>query len=241
MDMDYGGKASAGTTAPPPQQYTCSRSVSPPSRVSSCSPPPPPPPPAVQVVGNVPPTVVLSPCAACKILRRRCADGCVLAPYFPPTEPAKFTTAHRVFGASNIIKLLQDLPESSRADAVSSMVYEAEARLRDPVYGCAGAVCRLQKQANELKVQLARAQADLLNAQAQHANLLALVCLEVANRRVDSHHHPQQQQQQPSSPPLQDGGGGGGCEQFGAAYQSFYYDSDLDSATWPDHEAQLWT
>ena len=54
-----------------------------------------------------PPTIVLSPCAACKILRRRCAEKCVLAPYFPPTDPAKFTTAHRVFGASNIIKFLQ--------------------------------------------------------------------------------------------------------------------------------------
>ncbi|KAH0979875.1 hypothetical protein GBA52_007052 [Prunus armeniaca] len=63
------------------------------------SPSPPPPPP--------PPPVVLSPCAACKILRRRCAEKCVLAPYFPPTEPLKFTIAHRVFGASNIIKLLQ--------------------------------------------------------------------------------------------------------------------------------------
>jgi hypothetical protein len=106
--MDY-GNASTGSTAAP-EQYNYCRSVSPPSRVSSCSPPPPPPPPppaVLQVVGNVPPTVVLSPCAACKILRRRCADGCVLAPYFPPTEPAKFTTAHRVFGASNIIKLLQ--------------------------------------------------------------------------------------------------------------------------------------
>jgi hypothetical protein len=55
--------------------------------------------------------VVLSPCAACKILRRRCAEKCVLAPYFPPTEPAKFTIAHRVFGASNIIKFLQVLWE----------------------------------------------------------------------------------------------------------------------------------
>ncbi|XP_066352550.1 LOB domain-containing protein 1-like [Miscanthus floridulus] len=221
--MDY-GNASTGTTAAA-QQYNYCRSVSPPSRVSSCSPPPPPPP-AVQVVGNVPPTVVLSPCAACKILRRRCADGCVLAPYFPPTEPAKFTTAHRVFGASNIIKLLQDLPESSRADAVSSMVYEAEARLRDPVYGCAGAVCRLQKQANELKVQLARAQADLLNAQAQHANLLALFCVEMANRHGNQHHH----QQHPSSPltTMDCGGGGSG---FGAAYQQTFYGSDLDSAT----------
>lgn len=54
-----------------------------------------------------PPAVVLSPCAACKILRRRCVEKCVLAPYFPPTEPLKFTIAHRVFGASNIIKFLQ--------------------------------------------------------------------------------------------------------------------------------------
>jgi hypothetical protein len=128
----------------------------------------------------------------------------------------------------------QDLPESSRADAVSSMVYEAEARLRDPVYGCAGAMCRLQKQTNELKVQLARVQADLLNAQAQHANLLALVCVEVATRQ----HGPQQQ----ASPPLMDGGS---CSDVGgaAAYQHMFYDDAdlLDSATWPDHEAQLWT
>ncbi|CAN6313166.1 unnamed protein product [Urochloa humidicola] len=254
MDMDYGNASTGSTTTPPyhhhhqlQQQYSSScRSGSPPSRVSSCSPPLSPPP----ATGNAaapPPTVVLSPCAACKILRRRCADGCVLAPYFPPTDPGKFTTAHRVFGASNIVKLLQELPEASRADAVSSMVYEAEARLRDPVYGCAGAVCRLQRQANELKVQLARAQADLLAAQAQHANLLALVCVGVANNnnRRDSGGCQQQQQQEEeeASPPAMDGGGGG-SEEFGAAayyHHQAFYDSDLDSATWPDHEAQLWT
>ena len=109
--MDY-SNASTGTTA----EHYYYRSVSPPSRVSSsCSPSPPPLPSAAQLVGNVAPTVVMSPCAACKILRRRCADGCVLAPYFPPTEPAKFTTAHRVFGASNIIKLLQ-VTRASRRD-----------------------------------------------------------------------------------------------------------------------------
>ncbi|RLM98082.1 LOB domain-containing protein 1 [Panicum miliaceum] len=161
------------------------------------------------------PAVVLSPCAACKILRRRCVDRCVLAPYFPSTEPHKFATAHRVFGASNIIKLLlvspsishsltltplkslvlteseaiidahrmtdeQELPEEHRADAVSSMVYEASARIRDPVYGCAGAICQLQKQVNDLKAQLARAHAELAGARAQHAHLIALLCVEVA-------------------------------------------------------------
>ncbi|XP_030546189.1 LOB domain-containing protein 1 [Rhodamnia argentea] len=140
------------------------------SPTSSSSPPPPPPTP-----------VIISPCAACKILRRRCAvEKCVLAPYFPPTEPAKFTIAHRVFGASNIIKLLQDLPESQRADAVSSMVYEAGARIRDPVYGCAGAICQLQKQVSELQAQLAKAQAEILTMQHQQTNLVALLCMEMA-------------------------------------------------------------
>ncbi|XWS73743.1 hypothetical protein CRYUN_Cryun02cG0154900 [Craigia yunnanensis] len=159
-----------------PATISSPQSFSPISFNSSSSPPPPnntptPPP---------PPPVVISPCAACKILRRRCADKCVLAPYFPPTEPAKFAIAHRVFGASNIIKFLQELPESQRADAVSSMVYEASARIRDPVYGCAGAICQLQKQVNELQAQLAKAQAEVVNMQLHQANLVALLCMEVA-------------------------------------------------------------
>ncbi|XP_022747385.1 LOB domain-containing protein 1-like [Durio zibethinus] len=137
--------------------------------------PPPPPPPTA----SSPPLVVVSPCAACKILRRRCVEKCILAPYFPPSEPYKFTIAHRVFGASNIIKSLQELPESQRADAVSSMVYEASARIRDPVYGCAGAICQLQKQVSDLQAQLAKAQAEIVTMQCQQANLLALICMEM--------------------------------------------------------------
>ncbi|KAL3518338.1 hypothetical protein ACH5RR_020927 [Cinchona calisaya] len=154
-----------------------SRSVSP---SSSSSPPPP------------PPAVVVSPCAACKILRRRCAEKCVLAPYFPPNDPIKFTTAHRVFGASNIIKFLQELPEFQRADAVSSMVYEANARLRDPVYGSAGSICQLQKQVNDLQAQLAKTQAELVNMQCQQANLMALICMEMA-QSPQANSLPQQQ------------------------------------------------
>lgn len=150
------------------------------SSSSAHSPPPPPPQPAAT-------TVVVSPCAACKILRRRCADKCILAPYFPPTEPIKFTIAHRVFGASNIIKFLQELPESQRADAVSSMVYEANARIRDPVYGCTGAVCQLQKQVNQLQAQLAKAQAEVVNMQCQQANdVLALICMEMTHKSPPS-------------------------------------------------------
>ncbi|XP_019194463.1 PREDICTED: LOB domain-containing protein 1-like [Ipomoea nil] len=139
-----------------------------------------------------PPPVILTPCAACRILRRRCVDRCVLAPYFPPTDPLKFTIAHRVFGASNIIKMLQELAEDQRADAVNSMVYEAGARIRDPVYGCAGAICQLQKQMSELQAELAKAQAEILNLQCQNTNLKTLVCMQMASsssQQQQRHHH----------------------------------------------------
>ncbi|KAK4763486.1 hypothetical protein SAY87_012924 [Trapa incisa] len=126
------------------------------------------------------PPAIVSPCAACRTLRRRCAEKCVLAPYFPPTDPAKFATAHRVFGASNIIKFLQDLPEPKRADAVASMVYEAGARIRDPVYGCAGAICQLQKQVSELQAELAKTQAELVSIQCQQADLMRMLWMEMA-------------------------------------------------------------
>ncbi|KAL5710870.1 LOB domain-containing protein 11 [Ranunculus cassubicifolius] len=134
-----------------------------------------------------PPQVVISPCAACKILRRRCNEKCVLAPYFPPTNPLKFTTAHRVFGASNIIKMLQELPEYQRDDAVSSMVYEANARIRDPVYGCAGIICLLHKQVSDLQTELAKAQAEILNMQCQQANLVALINCNMEDIKIKTH------------------------------------------------------
>ncbi|XP_028784491.1 LOB domain-containing protein 12-like [Neltuma alba] len=108
-----------------------------------------------------------SPCASCKLLRRRCAKDCIFAPYFPSDDPQKFAIVHKVFGASNVGKMLQELPVHQRADAVSSLVYEANARVRDPVYGCVGAISYLQNQVSELQMQLAVAQAEILCIQMQ--------------------------------------------------------------------------
>lgn len=106
---------------------------------------------------------VASPCAACKLLRRRCTQECMFAPHFPADQPQIFANVHRIFGASNVSKLLQELPEQHRSDAVSSMVYEANARVRDPVYGCVGAISSLQQQVEQLQTQLAITQAELLH------------------------------------------------------------------------------
>lgn len=103
-----------------------------------------------------------SPCAACKFLRRKCTSECVFAPYFPPEEPQKFANVHKIFGASNVTKILNDLEPHQREDAVNSLAYEAEARLKDPVYGCVGAISILQRQVQQLQKELAAAHADLL-------------------------------------------------------------------------------
>ncbi|KVH94092.1 lateral organ boundaries domain-containing protein [Cynara cardunculus var. scolymus] len=63
--------------------------------------------------------------------------------------------------------MFPELPVHQRADAVSSLVYEANARMRDPVYGCVGAISYLQNQVSQLQMQLAVAQAEILCIQMQ--------------------------------------------------------------------------
>jgi len=60
-----------------------------------------------------------------------------------------------------------------RSDAVSSMVYEANARVRDPVYGCVGAISSLQQQIDALQTQLAIAKAEMVHMRMRHAASLA--------------------------------------------------------------------
>ena len=58
-------------------------------------------------------------------------------------------------------KILVEVPEEQREDTVNSLAYEAEARLRDPVYGCIGAIALLQRRMVELQHDLAVARARL--------------------------------------------------------------------------------
>ncbi|KAK9145649.1 hypothetical protein Sjap_005552 [Stephania japonica] len=116
---------------------------------------------------------VRRPCAACRMLRRRCDDDCLLAPYFPLEEVESFAVVHKVFGASNVIKMLQVVEERKREDAVKSMVYEARTRLRDPVYASAGAIFHLQKHVQDLLEQLALTRARILESQGQANELLS--------------------------------------------------------------------
>ncbi|XP_031099915.1 LOB domain-containing protein 29-like [Ipomoea triloba] len=118
-----------------------------------------------------------SPCGACKFLRRKCVKGCVFAPYFCHEQgAAHFAAIHKVFGASNVAKLLAHLPVSDRCEAAVTISYEAQARLQDPIYGCVSHIFALQQQVVDLQEQLislkklAANQSNLNDSMASAAN-----------------------------------------------------------------------
>ncbi|GMY11708.1 LOB domain-containing protein 36-like isoform X1 [Fagus crenata] len=102
-----------------------------------------------------------SPCAACKQQRRKCTKECVFAPYFPPDQPQKFANVHNVFGASNVAKLLNELNPAEREDAVNSLAFEAQSRLRDPLYGPVGIISYLQHNVRDMQTAVYNAKKEL--------------------------------------------------------------------------------
>lgn len=65
--------------------------------------------------------------------------------------------------------------ETKREDTVKALVYEATARLRDPVYGSAGATFHLCKMVQELKVELELVQNQVMEVQKQRNQLLGIL------------------------------------------------------------------
>ncbi|MCO5613026.1 hypothetical protein L7F22_067300 [Adiantum nelumboides] len=102
--------------------------------------------------GSTPPTT--QACAACKFQRRKCLPECPLAPYFPPDQPKQFLNVHKLYGVSNTLRILKQVDPSKREDAMKSILYEADARDRDPVHGCYGIITLLQAQAEVLQEEL---------------------------------------------------------------------------------------
>jgi len=75
-------------------------------------------------------------CASCKFQRRKCSKDCLLAPYFPADKPQVFGNAHRLFGVSNVSKILKQVKEEYRDEAMKSIIFESDMRAQFPVGGC---------------------------------------------------------------------------------------------------------
>ncbi|KAL6321246.1 hypothetical protein AAG906_016280 [Vitis piasezkii] len=124
-----------------------------------------------------------SRCAACKYLRRRCPPDCIFSSYFPSNDPQRFASVHRIYGASNIGKMLQQIPLHLRAEATESMYYEAQCRVADPVYGIVKTISLLNQEIHHAQSQLAKVQAQIAfyNAQVHGNNKIQNVELPSSN------------------------------------------------------------
>lgn len=75
--------------------------------------------------------------------------------------------------------------ETNREDAVKALVYEATARMRDPVYGCTGAIYHMQKMVEELRSQLESVRGQVLELKAHRDQLLGILmnvgCLDIVS------------------------------------------------------------
>ncbi|CAJ2665598.1 unnamed protein product [Trifolium pratense] len=79
-------------------------------------------------------------CAACKYQRRKCSKDCPLAPYFPADKPKMFGNAHRLYGVSNILKILKEIDDDKKDDAMKSIIFESDIRAKFRVDGCFGVI-----------------------------------------------------------------------------------------------------
>lgn len=122
-------------------------------------------------------------CAACKFQRRKCSAECPLSPYFPPDQPKQFLNAHKLFGVSNILRILKQVDDSKKSDAMKSIIYQANAREKDPVHGCFGIIIMLQTRIERLREEL-----ELVRSQ--------LMFLDQVYQSRDYCNVPQKQQQQ---------------------------------------------
>lgn len=101
-------------------------------RVLEAAPSPSPPPTTAANGGGVP------ACASCRHQRKKCTEKCVLAPFFPAEKTQDFQAVHKVFGVSNVTKLVKDMSRKDGKKAVDSLIWEANCRIKDPVNGPLG-------------------------------------------------------------------------------------------------------
>ncbi|XP_057453052.1 LOB domain-containing protein 2 [Lotus japonicus] len=96
-------------------------------------------------------------CAACKHQRKKCNENCILAPVFPASKTREFHAVHKVFGVSNVTKLVKIAKdEEDRRRVLDSLIWEAMCRQKDPILGPYGEYMKIyneyKKVFNELTI-----------------------------------------------------------------------------------------
>ncbi|KAK9923621.1 hypothetical protein M0R45_032029 [Rubus argutus] len=113
-------------------------------------------------------------CAACKYQRRKCAPDCILAPYFPHDRQRQFLNAHKLFGVSNITKIIKHLDHRDKDEAMRTIIFQSDVRSSDPVGGCYRIIQELQRliDYNKAELDIVLHQLALCRAHAQQQHTM---------------------------------------------------------------------
>ncbi|KAL6991137.1 hypothetical protein U1Q18_009256 [Sarracenia purpurea var. burkii] len=95
-------------------------------------------------------------CASCKHQRKKCPEGCVMAPHFPAQRMEDFAAVHRVFGIANVTKMIKDLSFAQQEEAIKSFKWEASLWNQDPVQGPYGFCKKLEEKLRLMEEQRKR-------------------------------------------------------------------------------------
>ncbi|PSS10200.1 LOB domain-containing protein [Actinidia chinensis var. chinensis] len=90
-------------------------------------------------------------CASCKHQRKKCLKKCVLAPHFPPGLEKEFEQVHKLFGISNMTKMIRKTAFPLQKEMVKSFIWEASLWRQDPDHGPLGFYNRLDQRNNFLE------------------------------------------------------------------------------------------
>ncbi|CAK9140536.1 unnamed protein product [Ilex paraguariensis] len=93
-------------------------------------------------------------CAACRHQRKRCDPNCQLAKYFPASKSEDFQNVYRLFGVSNLLKILNVVAEDERDKSIETLVMEAKIRKDHPVHGTLGVEKELRAQIEACEKEL---------------------------------------------------------------------------------------
>ncbi|KAG6487621.1 hypothetical protein ZIOFF_056211 [Zingiber officinale] len=100
-------------------------------------------------------------------------------PYFPANDQHKFLNAHRLFGVSNIIKIIANLDPVQRNDAMRTIIFQSDMRAQDPVGGCYHIVDDLERQIRHCLAELHLVHRQLSICRAQTAAAAQAADLDV--------------------------------------------------------------
>ncbi|KAL6562095.1 hypothetical protein OROGR_003102 [Orobanche gracilis] len=108
-------------------------------------------------------------CAACRNQRKKCPSNCILRPHFPANKSVGFMAVHKIFGVSNMTKMMKEAKSLVEQNEIAKSLYwEAAMWAQDPIGGPYGVFTRLHDEIRVLREYVKRHRLLLL----QNANNL---------------------------------------------------------------------